>query len=143
MEKDTEDATTFRALDAGDIALLKTYGQGPYNTRIGLAEDDIKKLNRRINETVGIKESDTGLAPPSQVRTHSSGHAAPYASAVHPLPPSPISPHLCTGRIRSALPLHSSNPKPLLHNPPPSSHHTSSSGCSSGGGSGGGGGPPP
>ena len=56
----------FRALDEGDIALLKTYGLGPYNKSISAAQDDIKKLNSRINEVVGIKESDTGLAPPSQ-----------------------------------------------------------------------------
>ena len=56
----------FRALDEGDIALLKTYGMGPYNKAIDEAANDIKKLNTRINEVVGIKESDTGLAPPSQ-----------------------------------------------------------------------------
>ena len=39
---------------------------GPYNKAIGAAQDDIKKLNTRINEVIGIKESDTGLAPPSQ-----------------------------------------------------------------------------
>ena len=56
----------FRALDEGDIALLKTYGLGPYSNGIKAVEDDIKKLNTRINEVVGIKESDTGLAPPAQ-----------------------------------------------------------------------------
>merc|ERR1719160_1008162 len=56
----------FRALDEGDIALLKSYGLGPYTKVIKSAEDDIKKLNSRINEVVGIKESDTGLAPPAQ-----------------------------------------------------------------------------
>ena len=56
----------FRALDEGDIALLKTYGLGPYNKAIGAVQDDIKKLNARIQEVVGVKESDTGLAPPSQ-----------------------------------------------------------------------------
>ena len=56
----------FRALDEGDIALLKTYGLGPYTKGIRGVEDDIKKLNGRIQEVVGIKESDTGLAPPRQ-----------------------------------------------------------------------------
>ena len=56
----------FRALDEGDIALLKTYGLGPYNKVIGTVQDDIKKLNARIQEVVGVKESDTGLSPPSQ-----------------------------------------------------------------------------
>jgi len=65
-ELEAERDKKFRALDAGDIALLKTYGSGPYNKGIKGAEDDIKKLNTRINEVVGIKESDTGLAPPAQ-----------------------------------------------------------------------------
>ena len=56
----------FRALDEGDIALLKTYGLGPYNKSIDAVQTDIKKLNSRIQEVVGVKESDTGLAPPSQ-----------------------------------------------------------------------------
>ena len=34
----------FRALDEGDIALLKTYGLGPYNKAIGAVQDDIKKI---------------------------------------------------------------------------------------------------
>ena len=77
-----------RALDAGDIALLKTYvrmatplcppaagypplpclpqGQGPYNKSILKAEENLKSLNGKINDLVGIKESDTGLAPPAQ-----------------------------------------------------------------------------
>ena len=66
MQEEDEKNKKFRALDAGDIALLKTYGLGPYNHSINAAQDDIKKLNNRINEVVGIKESDTGLAPPSQ-----------------------------------------------------------------------------
>jgi 26S proteasome regulatory subunit T1 len=55
-----------KALDEGDIAILKTYGLGPYNHAIKTAEDDIKKIAKRVNDICGIKESDTGLAPPSQ-----------------------------------------------------------------------------
>ena len=67
MNEDEEDGNhVFRALDEGDIALLKTYGVGPYNKGIKNVEDDIKRLNVRINEVIGIKESDTGLAPPAQ-----------------------------------------------------------------------------
>merc|ERR1719305_1268725 len=65
-DPEEEEPKKFRALDEGDIALLKTYGLGPYNKAISAAQDDIKKLNTRINEVVGIKESDTGLAPQSQ-----------------------------------------------------------------------------
>uniref|UniRef100_H2Y4S5 26S proteasome regulatory subunit 7 n=1 Tax=Ciona savignyi TaxID=51511 RepID=H2Y4S5_CIOSA len=54
-----------QALDEGDIALLKTYGQGPYAKQIKTVEDDIVSITKRVNELSGIKESDTGLAPPA------------------------------------------------------------------------------
>jgi len=53
------------ALDEGDIALLKTYGIGPYTQAIKDVEDDIKKEQDKIKELIGIKESDTGLSVPS------------------------------------------------------------------------------
>merc|ERR1712130_977113 len=52
-------------LDAGDIHLLKTYGQGPYAKPIKRVEDDIQQCVKRVNELTGIKESDTGLAHPA------------------------------------------------------------------------------
>jgi len=55
-----------KALDEEDIALLKTYGLGPYTTSIKTVEEDIKKISKHVSEMSGIKESDTGLAPPSQ-----------------------------------------------------------------------------
>uniref|UniRef100_A0A3B4X6S4 26S proteasome regulatory subunit 7 homolog A-like n=1 Tax=Seriola lalandi dorsalis TaxID=1841481 RepID=A0A3B4X6S4_SERLL len=61
-----EDKKEIKALDEGDIALLKTYGVGPYNKKVLGVEKDIKELNTKIFELVGVKESDTGLAPPSQ-----------------------------------------------------------------------------
>lgn len=53
-------------LDEGDIALLKTYGLGPYSRVIKQVEDDIKKAQGVVNDLIGIKESDTGLSLPSQ-----------------------------------------------------------------------------
>ena len=53
-------------LDEGDIALLKTYGLGPYTRVIKQVEDDIKKAQTAVNDLIGIKESDTGLSLPSQ-----------------------------------------------------------------------------
>eukprot|EP00026_Physarum_polycephalum_P008489 Phypoly_transcript_08577.p1 GENE.Phypoly_transcript_08577~~Phypoly_transcript_08577.p1 ORF type:complete len:428 (+),score=83.05 Phypoly_transcript_08577:85-1368(+) len=55
-----------KALDEGDIALLKTYGIGPYSKSIKSIEEEIKKIAKKVNDISGIKESDTGLAPPSQ-----------------------------------------------------------------------------
>ncbi|KAG6878759.1 hypothetical protein C0993_008058 [Termitomyces sp. T159_Od127] len=53
------------ALDDNDIQILKTYGQGPYAQRLKTVETDIKDIQKRINETLGVKESDTGLASPN------------------------------------------------------------------------------
>lgn len=53
-------------LDAADIALLKTYGLGPYATAIKTAEEEIKKHEKKVRDLIGIKESDTGLSQPSQ-----------------------------------------------------------------------------
>jgi 26S proteasome regulatory subunit T1 len=52
-------------LDEADIALLKSYGLGPYNVRIKALEEEIKKLQSTTHDLIGIPESDTGLAPPS------------------------------------------------------------------------------
>lgn len=53
-------------LDSEDIALLKSYGLGPYTTPIKLIEEEIKKHLQTVKELIGIKESDTGLSQPSQ-----------------------------------------------------------------------------
>ncbi|CAH7676999.1 26S protease regulatory subunit 7 [Phakopsora pachyrhizi] len=53
------------ALDEGDIQLLKTYGQGPYARQLRSIERDLQDLQKRIGEKMGVKESDTGLAPPN------------------------------------------------------------------------------
>eukprot|EP00741_Cyanophora_paradoxa_P022496 tig00021464_g21722.t1 len=55
-----------KPLDDDDIALLKTYGSGPYAKLIKTVEADIKKISKHVNEMCGIKESDTGLCAPSQ-----------------------------------------------------------------------------
>lgn len=55
-----------RALDEDDIALLKSYGQGPYSARIKEIEKDVKDTVKKVNDVSGIKESDTGLAAPSR-----------------------------------------------------------------------------
>lgn len=52
-------------LDEDDIALIKSYGSGPYTASIKSTEDDIARLTKEVNSLKGIKESDTGLAPPS------------------------------------------------------------------------------
>ncbi|KAF9257806.1 26S proteasome subunit P45 [Marasmius fiardii PR-910] len=53
------------ALDDSDIQILKTYGQGPYAHQLKTIESDLKDIQKRINEKLGVKESDTGLASPN------------------------------------------------------------------------------
>jgi hypothetical protein len=66
-KKDGDDKEApIRALDATDIAFLKNYGLGPYASAIKKAETDLKEIAQRVNELSGIKESSTGLAPPSR-----------------------------------------------------------------------------
>ncbi|XP_047394403.1 26S proteasome regulatory subunit 7-like [Sciurus carolinensis] len=64
-KEDEKDDKPIRALDEGDVALLKTYSQSTYSRQIKQVEDDIQQLLKKINELTGIKESDTGLAPPA------------------------------------------------------------------------------
>lgn len=64
-EDDKEDDKPIQVLDEGDIALLKTYGQGAYAKQIKAVEEDISAITKRVNELTGIKESDTGLSPPA------------------------------------------------------------------------------
>ena len=51
-------------LSEGDIQVLKTYGAAPYATPLKKIEQDLKAIEERIKENIGIKESDTGLAAP-------------------------------------------------------------------------------
>ena len=61
-----EDNKPHKALDEGDINILKRYGMGPYAQKIRSLEEDNKSQLQKINKLTGIKESDTGLALPSQ-----------------------------------------------------------------------------
>eukprot|EP00527_Entomoneis_sp_CCMP2396_P009317 CAMPEP_0198138548 /NCGR_PEP_ID=MMETSP1443-20131203/1932_1 /TAXON_ID=186043 /ORGANISM="Entomoneis sp., Strain CCMP2396" /LENGTH=454 /DNA_ID=CAMNT_0043800353 /DNA_START=31 /DNA_END=1395 /DNA_ORIENTATION=+ len=63
-EEEKEDAAP-PPLDEGDIALLKSYGLGPYSTKIKTLEAEIDRHQQTVKDLIGIKESDTGLSPPS------------------------------------------------------------------------------
>ncbi|KAL5252005.1 26S proteasome regulatory subunit 7 [Bolinopsis microptera] len=64
VKDEPEEEKPIQTLDAGDIALLKTYGVGPYTNQIKQVEADIQSHVKKVNELIGIKESDTGLANP-------------------------------------------------------------------------------
>jgi len=55
-----------QALDEDDVNIMRTYGIGPYLKPIAKVEGEHKEIIKSINKLIGIKESDTGLAPPSQ-----------------------------------------------------------------------------
>lgn len=63
---DSDDEPEAPPLDEADIALLKSYGLGPYSQAIKDAEEEIRKHQQKVKDLIGIKESDTGLSPPSQ-----------------------------------------------------------------------------
>ena len=65
-KNEEDDEPTSSALDEGDIALLKSYGLGPYTMGIKKVEKDIAELQKSVSELCGVKESDTGLCAPSQ-----------------------------------------------------------------------------
>ena len=63
---DKDDAAAPPALDEDDIALLTSYGAGPYTSKLKTAEADLASLAKAVDELCGVRESDTGLAPPSR-----------------------------------------------------------------------------
>jgi 26S proteasome regulatory subunit T1 len=65
QKDDKDDDKPIKALDEAEIALLKSYGAGPYDKAIKQTEEDVQTILKRVNELSGIKESDTGLAPPA------------------------------------------------------------------------------
>lgn len=50
--------------DSRDIQVLKTYGAAPYGAALKKLEQQIKERQQSVDEKIGVKESDTGLAPP-------------------------------------------------------------------------------
>jgi hypothetical protein len=55
----------FLALGEEEIAALKSYNLGPYSEKLKQVETGIQTALKNINTLCGIKESDTGLAPPA------------------------------------------------------------------------------
>lgn len=51
-------------LSDNDIQVLKTYGAAPYASSLKEIEKDLKTIEERIKENIGVKESDTGLSAP-------------------------------------------------------------------------------
>merc|ERR1719199_987143 len=65
-KKEEDDEPPAPALDEEDVVIMRSYGVGPYLKPIKKVEGEAKDFITRINKLIGVKESDTGLAPPSQ-----------------------------------------------------------------------------
>jgi 26S proteasome regulatory subunit T1 len=61
---DKEETVEIKPLDEVDLKLLMRYGKGQYDAKLKKVEEEIKELNKKLG--VMNKESDTGLAHPSQ-----------------------------------------------------------------------------
>ena len=61
VPEEKEEEKEIKALDEGDIALLKTYGQGPYSKALKQVETDIAETIKRVNELAGIKVRSTAF----------------------------------------------------------------------------------
>ena len=47
------------------LTSINLQGTGPYDKQLKKNDDDVQAILKRVNELAGIKESDTGLAPPA------------------------------------------------------------------------------
>eukprot|EP01084_Bolivina_argentea_P193821 332496_1 len=65
-KKKDEELDAQKALNEEEIRLMKAYSFGPYDDDIKELEKQSKREMTAIEEAQGIKESDRGLAPPSQ-----------------------------------------------------------------------------
>ena len=59
--KEEGEEKEIKALDEGDIALLKSYGQGQYTKALKQVETDIQDITKRVNELAGIKDLNISL----------------------------------------------------------------------------------
>merc|ERR1719262_930387 len=66
LDDDKDDEKEAQTLDEDDVDIMRTYGIGPYVRPIKKVEDENKEYLNKIDKLIGVKESDTGLAPPSQ-----------------------------------------------------------------------------
>jgi 26S proteasome regulatory subunit T1 len=64
-DKDEKEKEKIAVTDEADIEIFKKYGKGPYSEKIKGLEEEVKKFVTDINKLCGIRESETGLALPT------------------------------------------------------------------------------
>lgn len=57
--------TSLASLEEVDIDLIRLYNRGIYSEDIKTLEEEVKELVKKVEDTKGIKESDTGLSQPN------------------------------------------------------------------------------
>lgn len=65
-KKEDKEDKEIKAMDETDVKIFKRMGMSQYAVKIKSIDDENKKLVEEIKKICGIKESDTGLALPSQ-----------------------------------------------------------------------------
>jgi len=66
QKKEEEAEKKHKPADAEDIDLYKRYIRGPYTEKLKKLDDDINGLTKNVNSICGVRESETGIALPSQ-----------------------------------------------------------------------------
>jgi len=66
LSKEEEADKKTNPADEVDIDLYKRYIKGPYTNKLKTLDDDIKNLTKSVNSICGVRESETGIALPSQ-----------------------------------------------------------------------------
>jgi len=56
-------ATEMPSLEEKDLRLLKAVGRGPYSVSLEQAEKYTRSLEKEVDSTCGVAETDTGIAP--------------------------------------------------------------------------------
>lgn len=63
LDKGAEGAAEMPSLEEGDLMLLKAVGSGPYSALLDREEKYARSLEKEVDRTCGVAETETGIAP--------------------------------------------------------------------------------
>jgi 26S proteasome regulatory subunit T1 len=64
-KQDPNEKQPIKVTDEADIDIFNRYGKGPYSEKVKAIENEVKTMTKDINKLCGVRESETGLAMPS------------------------------------------------------------------------------
>jgi 26S proteasome regulatory subunit T1 len=64
-KQDPNQKEPIKVTDEADIDIFNRYGKGPYSEKVKAIENEVKTMTKDINKLCGVRESETGLAMPS------------------------------------------------------------------------------